>query len=225
MWPLLQSLALRAIGVFFFAVFAQGLLLYLASKDIHPANWIAGLLELAEYTLAVDGVWWMIVGFSGLVGLFIVPPFYALGRRKFSRDSAGTRPKPNSEPSVETEDADFINLPEAARRAYEETEGTLVGYAAETHWTGGSRDVLSYYAIALCRSRNKISLFGKSPPSRVLREIPEWEINQSNFSDDVSVLIRRDETNPAFVDLHVRKDDFIRKIAEIKTWNDEQDAT
>lgn len=117
---------------------------------------------------------------------------------------------------------EYISLNEATTRAYEETEGTLVAGIAESPYPGSKRNVLSWYAVAFVGSDYLTPIFGKMPPSRIRRLIPPNEIRRCDFSDDARTLSRRDDEEPRFVELEIKKTDFLERLAEIKTWSGDQ---
>jgi Na+/proline symporter len=44
----------------------HGILLWLASRDIHPDQWMASLMEEAANVQITNAIWWMIAGLFGL---------------------------------------------------------------------------------------------------------------------------------------------------------------
>ena len=123
---------------------------------------------------------------------------------------------------LDAEEAEqYIDLNEAALRAYEETEETAVAHFAEMTMPNGSRAVLSWYAYAFVGRGSDTPIFGKQPPSRKRRQIPSEEFPRCSFSDDARTLHRYGAKEPRYVELEIRKSDFERRLAEIKSWNGE----
>ena len=113
----------------------------------------------------------------------------------------------------------YIDLNEAALQAYEETEESAVAHFAEMPMPNGTRAVLSWYAYALVDKRASTPIFGKRPPSRKRRLIPNEEFSRCRFSEDARSLIRHNEKEPRFTELEIRKSDFERRLEEIKSWD------
>ncbi len=82
----------------------------------------------------------------------------------------------------------------------------------------GSSAVLRWYANALIGKKHDTPIFGKRPPSRIRRLIPRDEFPRCGFRDDARTLIRYSEKEPRFIELEIRKLDFVRRLNEIKTW-------
>ena len=113
---------------------------------------------------------------------------------------------------------EYISLHEAATRAYEETEETLVAWAAETPLPNGNKAVLSWCAYALVGKNRQTPIFGKRVPSRVRRRIKADELKQGHFGDDARTFTTYGKTEPEFVDLEIKEADFQQRLEEIKTW-------
>ncbi|MCH9053941.1 MAG: hypothetical protein IIA72_23295 [Proteobacteria bacterium] len=119
------------------------------------------------------------------------------------------------------EESEYIDLNEAATRIYEETEGTLVAHAADLPSLDRKRHALSWCAYALVGNNQQTPIFGKSPPSRIRRQIPPAEFTRCRFSDNVRALIRHAEREPKFVELEIKETDFLKRLEVIKTWSGE----
>lgn len=137
-------------------------------------------------------------------------------RNKAKQSSTEYKPLNDAAPLVH-----YISLNEAARRAYEETEDTLVAGFAEMDLSNrGDKKVLSWYAWALVGKNRETPIFGKKPPSTIRRQIPADEFKRCSISDDARTLTRYFEKEPRFVELEVKETDFIERLKEIKTWNE-----
>jgi hypothetical protein len=100
----------------------------------------------------------------------------------------------------------LIPLQDAARIAYEETRGNLVGHVAESIMEQPER-VLGYYMQAL---KKHALLFGKRPPSQQMEAIDSREIKGSGVDRlEQSAVIYRfgREGRPLYTDVAVRRKD------------------
>ena len=73
----------RLLGAIFNIALAHGVLLWLASKDIHPDIWIAKMVGLAETNIATNHTYWILLGISGFLGLAIGPTVYSFFGQKW----------------------------------------------------------------------------------------------------------------------------------------------
>lgn len=115
-------------------------------------------------------------------------------------------------------DTEYIDLNEAALRAYEETEESIVARFAEMPVRDDDRGVVSWYAYAIIGKDADLPLYGRKPPSRIHRRIPAEEIRRCRFSDDAGSLIPHGKNQPKFTDLRIKGLDFEERLAEIKSW-------
>lgn len=139
-------------------------------------------------------------------------------------ETIGERPKFLFHPSIvkaKKNDEEYIDLNEAALRAYEETQETVVARFAEASPSNGPQGIVRWYAYALIGKKNYTPIFGKRPPSRKRQLIPREEFPRCGLSHDVRSLVRFNEEDPRFIELEIRKSDFERRLEEIKRWTDE----
>src|SRR5262249_15557294 len=105
-----------------------------------------------------------------------------------------------------------IRLSEATVRAYEATQGSLAAAAAERL---GSGDIEGWYAAAITKDRDVI-VYGKKPPSRVLIEVPQQDLQSYAFRNRANELVDQFDENRKYVDLEIGNADLERKIVAIK---------
>lgn len=77
----MPNVVARIVSTVCFAVIGQGILTYLATKQIYPGQWIADLIGHAE--VVIQGTSWTVIGLFGLLG-FMLAPLLELGRRKLA---------------------------------------------------------------------------------------------------------------------------------------------
>jgi len=124
---------------------------------------------------------------------------------------------------------EWMPLKEAAQRLYEELEETesgrkfigehmkplipLIKGQEET-----SESVLNFLAEHFVQT--SIALYGKTPPSNVLREIDKiiFKVVTSKFKEGASVLYLYDKNEPAYIDLSVKRSEVRGAIKEIKAY-------
>ncbi len=116
---------------------------------------------------------------------------------------------------LEANPVPMIPMAEAVVKAYEETQGTLVSGMAES---GPSRDVEGWYAIAITKEGD-VTVFGRKPPSTVLIEIPQSDLQTFVFKNGASELIDQFDGRNKYVDLQISVSDMKRSISRIRRWN------
>lgn len=78
MWRILQ----RGIGAVAITASAQGVLLYLASKNIHPGQWIADTIGIAVSAVIANQIFsYALLSLCALIGLFFGPTITSLGKQ------------------------------------------------------------------------------------------------------------------------------------------------
>ena len=105
----------------------------------------------------------------------------------------------------------LVPLNEAARIAYEETEGTLVGKAAERMLPD---DTLGYFVYAL--ADGQIPVYGIHPPSTKQRLIQATEFAGGLFVEDGEAYQLINNDAPLFKQLRIKRRDMRRRIREMK---------
>ena len=95
----MKEIIVRVAGYIFTFVIGKGLLIWLGSQHgIYPEQWVAKLIGIAEDGVtSYPAISYVLVGILGLIGLFIGPSIYKLGKKLFgSENDAETEQTPNT---------------------------------------------------------------------------------------------------------------------------------
>ena len=99
----------------------------------------------------------------------------------------------------------YVPLHEAAAQLFGETRGTSIAEFAERS-SKSPEEILDWYGYWMIQ--HDIRVYGKSPPSPILEEIPRIEIEgKLHFADGATKLMESYNKNPRFHDLAVRTAD------------------
>jgi hypothetical protein len=77
LWPVFRFICIATVG--------HGLLLYLASKGIHPDQSVAAIIGYAESVSVAEAVWFIMIGSFGLIGGGITEIFWPSVRTKIRK--------------------------------------------------------------------------------------------------------------------------------------------
>lgn len=295
---LLLKVVLRICGYVATASIGGGVLLWLESKDIYLARWVAHGLGFAESAvMSNQAAFWLLVGLTGLIGLWAGPALYALGSKKRNTSTnagratkaqlgwAGPEPErytaeeiaadlstqhgkeytpqqvvrmfrdrgfavesetkgyyPAQSPRLvrdfmdvtdshpkrttywisradrerfESGESGRILLRDAVAEAYEETRGTFVAHAAEEL---GHDGIAGWYAAALTKDGD-LGVYGRTKNTSIMAEIPHSEIKSLHFANDANELKSTFDDGPHYYDLEIDRDEFLRRLRVIKSWN------
>lgn len=83
--------------------FAAGILLWLDTKGIHPDRWVSSMIGYTETALSQTAIWLIIIGISGLIGVFTAVPLFEFGKRIFTKKNKETKPETGQEVEISAE--------------------------------------------------------------------------------------------------------------------------
>lgn len=111
----------------------------------------------------------------------------------------------------------YISLEEAATRSYERLEGTLYAKAAERLFGSQPSPQNTTETMAkMLLHDGRLPLYGRKPPSRVLRRIDEDAVRQSSVIDNARTLKPDDPARAAWQDLAVHRLAFRRRLSDME---------
>ncbi|MEE9159843.1 MAG: hypothetical protein V3U60_15850 [Gammaproteobacteria bacterium] len=111
----------------------------------------------------------------------------------------------------------LIPLNEAARIAYERTQGTLAAAAAERPWAG-TPDVVGYYATALA-GQGDIPVYRFREHIPKLKQIPRNTLPTGSFKDNATTFTQHGKQSPLYRHLVIKRLDSKPRIKAIKSWD------
>jgi hypothetical protein len=76
--------AIRIVEAVFTTAIGHGILLWLASKEIHPDRWVASMIQATANTQITEAAWWVIAGIFGVVCTFLMEYGTATWQRRHS---------------------------------------------------------------------------------------------------------------------------------------------
>ena len=112
----------------------------------------------------------------------------------------------------------IVPLGDAARTAYEQTQGTMMAKVAERL---SKQDVLGYFLHALTGLEG-VQIFGTRPHSTKLEPITSDSFNSGSFTDGGSTFKLYGQDQPRYTNLAIKKSDVRRFVRKTKT-NDKAD--
>lgn len=113
----------------------------------------------------------------------------------------------------------FIYLPleDAARKAYEQLDGTVWTMAAERmHDKPSVANTLDYMGQLLINGDEGVALFGNKPPSTVFKQIDNGLLKRSYVAGKCTKLQSNDPKEPPWTNLQVERRALKRRIKEMK---------
>lgn len=113
----------------------------------------------------------------------------------------------------------FIYLPleVAARKAYEQLDGTVWTMAAERmHDKPSVANTLDYMGQLLINGDEGVALFGNKPPSTVFKQIDNQLLKRSSVEGKCTKLQSNDPKEPPWTNLQVQRRALKRRVKEMK---------
>ena len=106
-----------------------------------------------------------------------------------------------------------IPLERAAQLAYERLKDDRWGKAARKFQPEG---ILAYMAAAIVQRGKEVIVYGIRQPSEKLERIPPEEFQRGVITAGGSIFERYGEREPFYTDLHIKRVDLKRRLAEMK---------
>lgn len=166
---------------------------WLATKDINPHKWVASMIGYTESAIAQEAILLIILGISGLIGLFIATPIFEFGNRILGKRNKGVKPDLEKETDriISLNCRQIWSISHLERRDETRLSTFAIKGYSSSHGINGNDDYVDKRMKAGCVCLCEITNHSDEPLFNI--HIP---ISIRFYKDDISTLVQPDaQTN------------------------------